>query len=410
MRRYLSILAGALVAGGAVLLSTACSRTEAVETPSGTPSTPTVAVAKASVGDLSRGMVLTAEFAPYQEIDVMAKVSGYVKRINVDIGDRVHQGQVLATLEVPEMADDLTKAAAAVDRNSADVAHARDELQRAESAHDMAHLSHMRLAAVLKTRPGLVAQQEIDDAHSRDLVAEAQVSAAKSALAATQEQVKVSQADHARYQTLYNYAVVTAPFDGVITRRFADTGSMIQAGTASQTQAMPVVRLSQNSLLRLVLPVPESAVSQVRVGQAVEVRVPSLKRAFSGRVARFADKLQLGTRTMPTEVDVPNPRLILIPGMYAEVDLQLQNHVQALSVPMTAIGGPEGRPTVYLVSGQGTIEERAVKTGLETASRVEILSGLSAGDLVVIGNRSQLKPGDAVRPKLTELAAAKGEN
>ena len=158
---------------------------------------------------------------------------------------------------------------------------------------------------------------------ARTWSAEAQVAAAKSALAAAEEQVNVNSADTQKVKTLMEYTRVTAPFAGVITKRYADTGSMIQAGTASQTQAMPVVRLSENSLLRLILPVPESAVPTVHIGQQVEVRVPTLNRSFPGRVARFADKLSPATRTMDTEVDVPNPSLVLMPGMYAEVDLTL---------------------------------------------------------------------------------------
>ncbi len=120
----------------------------------------------------------------------------------------------------------------------------------------MTHLSYTRLDAVSKQRPGLVAQQEVDDVHSKDLVAEAQVSAASSAVEAAKEQVDVNKADVARINTMFEYTSVTAPFDGVITKRYADTGSMIQAGTASQTQAMPLVRLAQNGRLRLTLPVP----------------------------------------------------------------------------------------------------------------------------------------------------------
>ena len=280
----------------------------------------------------------------------MAKVAGYVKRINVDIGDRVRQGQLLAVLEVPEMADDLTRAEAAIQRHTADVARARDELRRAQSAHEMAHLSYTRLAAVLESKPGLVAQQEIDDAHSRDLVAEAQVSAAQSALTASQQQVKESQADQGRLKTMFNYTMVTAPFSGVITKRYADTGSMIQAGTASQTQAMPLVRLSENALLRLILPVPESFVPHVRNGESVEVNVPSLGRTFAGKVARFADKVQTDTRTMPTEIDVQNPQLVLVPGMYAEVHLTIDERKDTLAVPVTAVSSADGRATV--VRGQ----------------------------------------------------------
>jgi len=156
------------------------------------------------------------------------------------------------------MADDMRRASAALDRSHAEVARAKDEQQRAESAHELAHLSFQRLSGVAAKRPGLIAQQEIDDARTKDLVAEAQVSAAKSALAAASQQVAVNKAEKEKVRTLLDYTRVTAPFAGVITRRYADTGSMIQAGTASQTQAMPVVRLSENSKLRLILPVPES--------------------------------------------------------------------------------------------------------------------------------------------------------
>src|SRR5437899_4527931 len=119
----------------------------------------------------------------------MGKVSGYVKEIKVDVGDRVQQGQLLATLEIPEMADDLARARASVERSSAEVARARDEIQRAESAHQIAHLAFERLAEVSQQRPGLVAQQEIDDAHGKDLVAEAQIAAAKSSSLAAMQQV-----------------------------------------------------------------------------------------------------------------------------------------------------------------------------------------------------------------------------
>jgi multidrug efflux pump subunit AcrA (membrane-fusion protein) len=169
---------------------------------------PTIAVVKASTEDLSHGLVLTAEFRPYQEVDVMAKVAGFVKEINVDIGDRVGQGQLLATLEIPEMDDDLRRADAAVVRARAEVTRAQDEQRRAESAYNIAHLSFERISAVSEKKPGLVAQQDIDEAKSRDLVADAQVSAAKSALAAAREQVNVNLADMQRVKTLMEYTRV----------------------------------------------------------------------------------------------------------------------------------------------------------------------------------------------------------
>jgi RND family efflux transporter MFP subunit len=400
-----------LLAGFGSLLLSSCGRNKDAEASAATASEiPTVAVAKAATADLSRDLILTAEFKPYQEVDVMAKVSGYVKEIRVDVGDRVKEGDLLATLEVPEMADDLRKSQAGVRHSQSEVARAQDEIARAKSAHDIAHLSYNRLLQASLKKPGLIAQQEIDDAQSKDLVAEAQLAAANSSLAAAGQQVDVDQSSTARVQTMIDYQRVTAPFTGVVTKRYADKGSMIQAGTASQTQAMPVVRLSENGLLRLILPVPESVVPTVHIGQQVEVRVPTLNRAFPGKVARFSDKVAYQTRTMDTEVDVPNPSLVLIPGMYAEVNLTLARHSAVIAVPVMAIDqdAAGGSGSVMVINPNNRVEVRHVALGLETANRVEIRSGLNDGDMVVLTGRASLKAGQEVRPKVTAMAAAAG--
>lgn len=404
-RNHTFALAGAALL---VVLSTSCSRATAVAgSPQEASDPPTVAVAKASRTDLSSSVMLTAEFEPFQEIDVMAKVSGYIRGIKVDIGDRVKAGQLLATLEVPEMQDDLNRAAASIDEANAELAAARDELQRAQSAHDMAHLSYSRILDVSKREPGLVPQQDVDEAHSRDLVAEAQVSGAKSRIAACEQRIRVSQAEQARFKTLYQYAVITAPFAGVVTKRYANEGALIQAGTSSQTQAMPVIRLSENGLLRLSLPVPESAVPSVHLGQPVDVRVSALNRTFPGHVARFADKLDEATRTMKTEVDVPNPALELVPGMYADVDLVMEERKNVLSVPVEALDISGGSNQIFVVRTSGVIAIIPVRTGIEGADRVEIRSqDLSDGDDVVIGSRAGLRDGMKVQPKIITLASA----
>jgi RND family efflux transporter MFP subunit len=402
-----------------LLVSSCGSKKDVQATASATPEIPTVAVAKVATADLSRDLILTAEFKPFQEVDVMAKVSGYVKEIRVDVGDRVREGDLLATLEVPEMADDLRKSEAGVRHSQSEVARAQDEIARAKSAHDIAHLSYNRLFQASQKRPGLIAQQEIDDAQSKDLVAEAQLAAANSALAAAGQQVDADQSSTARVQTMIDYERVTAPFTGVVTKRYADKGSMIQAGTASQTQAMPVVRLSENGLLRLILPVPESAVPTIHIGQQVEVRVPALSRAFPGKVARFVDKLSLETRTMDTEVDVPNADLVLIPGMYAEVTLTLSRRNSVLTIPITAVdvdaeAAPENTASdspaagrVMVITPTSRVEVRKIDLGLETANRVEVRSGLNDGDMVVIGSRSGLQPGEEVKPQVTAMAGSK---
>jgi RND family efflux transporter MFP subunit len=370
----------------------------------------TVAVARVERKDLSQALTLAAEFRPFQEIDLHAKVAGYVKEINVDVGDRVKQGQVIATLEIPEFKSDMLQAEATKRRSISDVARARSELQRAQSVYDAAKLTHSRLSTVGKARPNLLAQQEIDDALSRLQVAEAQLNAAKAAIAVAEEQVRVQEANEERVKTLSSYAVISAPFAGVITKRNADKGALIQQGTSSQTQAMPVVRLSQIDHLRLVLPVPESVVPRIRLGRIVKVKVPSLNQAFDGKVSRFAEKVDTATRTMETEVDVPNQRLILKPGMYAYADLELEQKANAITAPVQAVSRKGSKATVMLVNSQKRLELREIVTGMETPDSIEVLSGLSADELIVIGNLSQLKPGQLVEPKERAIKVEKGED
>ena len=382
---------------GVIGCATACSRPQAETRVAA--DAPTVAVANVVRRDVSQVLTVAAEFRPYQEIDVHAKVAGYVKAINVDVGDRVKPGQLLAILEVPEMQDELQQDEAAVRRASEDVNRAKADVDRAESAHEVTHLAAVRLAGVSKERPQLIAQQDLDEAAGRDHQAEAEVSTAKAARAAADQQLAFARANQAKTQTLFDYARITAPFEGVITHRYADTGAMIQAGTSSQTQAMPLVRLSQNKLLRLIIPVPESAVSRIHDTAPVDVRVQSLGRTFAGTVARSADRVDADTRTMRVEVDVPNPALELVPGMYAEASIALEQEKGALTVPVQAIDREGDRAHVLVVGSDHRVEARDVRLGLESADRVAIAKGLGEGDLVIIGNRAQLKAGAFVSPK-----------
>ena len=392
----LTTIAMAAAIGPAALGSGACSRPRA----SAATERPTVPVVRIAGGDLAQTLTLAAEFRPYQEIEVHAKVAGYVKSINVDVGDRVGAGQLLAVLEIPELQDDMATDEASVKRSNEEVRRAEADLTRAESAHDVAHLGSTRLAAVMKQRPTLVAQQDIDEALGRDRVSEAQVATAKAAVAAAQEQLAVARANQNKTKTLFAYARITAPFAGVITHRYADTGAMIQAGTSSQSQAMPVVRLSQNTMLRLIIQVPESAVARIHVGAPVDVKVQALGRTFQGKVARFAERLNLDTRTMETEVDVPNPSLELVPGMYAYASITTDEARGVVIAPVQAIDRKDDRVSAMIVASDGTLQARPITIGLEAPDRVEVRSGLAAGDLVVIGSRAQLKAGAAVTPRV----------
>ena len=244
----------------------------------------------------------------------------------------------------------------------------------------------MRLLSVNKAHPNLVAQQDLDTAQANDMTTTAAIAAAK--------------ADVEKYKTMVGYTQITAPFDGVVTHRYADPGSLIQAGTASDTQAMPLVRVSDNYHLRLDFPVTVDYVKDVRLGDPVEVRVDSLDgKTFTAKISRFTHEVDDSTRTMITEVEVANPDLELVPGMYATVVLKVEKHLQTLAVPTEAVAG-EKSPTVYLVNSDNEIEERAIKLGLETPDKYEVLSGLQEGDRVVIGSRSGFQPGQKVDPKL----------
>jgi len=327
-------------------------------------------------------------------------VAGYIRAIHVDVGDRVHQGEVLAILEVPELRAELHGTDAAARRSQDAVRRAKSDLQRAQSVHDAAHLNYSRLKDASATRPGIIAQQELDNAEAKDKESEAQISAAEAALSEAENQLGVAVASQQQYTALADYTNIIAPFDGVVTKRYADTGALVQAGTSSNTQAMPVVRVAETDVFRLILPVPESAVPQVNLGSIVQVRVPALKRSFEGKVARFADAVDQDTRTMHTEVDVRNPNRSLVQGMYAEINLTLEKKDNALAIPIQAVNRNGSQATVLVVNAQDRIEEREVRLGMEGADEIEVLAGLNPMDRVVIGSRSEFRPGDRVSPRV----------
>ena len=349
------------------------------------------AVAIAEKHSLSNTVTLSGEFRPFQEVDVHAKIAGYIRVIHVDVGDHVR--------EVPELKAELQGSDAAVRRSKDAVRRANSDLQRAQSVHEASHLNFSRLKDASATHPGIIAQQELDDAEAKDKEAEAQISADEAALSEAENQLDVAIANQQQFTAMTDYTNIIAPFDGVVTKRYADTGALVQAGTSSSTQAMPVVRVAETDVCRLILPVPESAVPQVHLGSTVQVRVQALNRTFEGKVARFADAVDQETRTMHTEVDVKNTNQTLIQGMYAEISLVLAHKDAALTIPLQAVVRNGSEATVLVVNAQNRLEERRIQLGLESNNRVEVLSGLKEGDRVLIGSRSEYRVGDQVEPK-----------
>ncbi len=364
---------------------------------------PAATVAPVARGSIVHTLSLAGQFQPYQVVDVHAKVSGYIQHIYVDIGDKVHQGQVLAILEVPELDAQLKGTVADLARSKDEIVRAQHEVVRAESEHAALHADFKRLSQAAAAQPGLIAQQELDDAQAKDLASEAQVDAAKSALSAAQQQSASSDANHERVSALNDYTKVTAPLDGVIIWRYADTGALIQAGTSSDTQSLPVVKLSESGLLRLRLPVPEDAVSFIHEGATVDVHVDAVHRVFVGKVVRFTRNVSLATRTMETEIDVENKDLSLTPGMYANTNIQLERHDNVLTIPEPAVIQDGDQTSVMVVDKDNRVQLRKIVVGLKGSNHVEVKSGLAEGDLVITGAQTNFQAGETVKPKIEQM-------
>jgi RND family efflux transporter MFP subunit len=364
---------------------------------------PRAPIAVVKRGEIANTLSVAGEFYPYQEVEIHAKVAGYIKKIAVDIGDRVRAGQTLAVLEIPELSAQVQGAEASVRHSQEEITRAKNEVARAEADHQALHAACERLQKAAAARPGLVAQQEIDDSVAKDRASEAQVEAAKSALAAAQQQLDVSKAGRSQVSAMWDYAHIVAPFDGVVTWRYADTGALVQAGT-SNASAQPVVKLADVNVLRLRVPVPESLAASIYEGSRADVTVQATKEHFPARVARFTDSLDRSTRTMQVEFDIPNKDHHLAAGMYADVSLQVENKAHALTIPVQALLHSGDRSSVLALDADNHVTIRPVDIGIQEPSRVEVTSGLREGDRVVVGNLSAYHDGEAVDPKLSTFA------
>jgi RND family efflux transporter MFP subunit len=367
------------------------------------------AVVAVTRGNLANSLTVAGQFQPYQQVDLHAKVSGYIRWIKVDIGDRVRQGEVLAVLEVPELQNQVEGAQAEVRHSQSDITRAQSEVVSAESTYSAVHAEYTRLEEASKERPGLIAEQELDDARAKDQEAAAQVGVAKASLNAMQQQLGVSRATRSRLETMSGYEQIIAPFTGVVTKRYADTGTLIQAGQDNNTQTLPVVQVAESDLLRLRMPVPESDVPYIQVGGDVQVKVNATGHTFTGKIIRFSRALDTNTRTMLTEVDVPNRDLSLSPGMYAETTIQLLQKNDALILPAQAVVQSGDQSYVLVVDAANHVEKRNVTLGIQTSNRVEITSGLQAGDNVIASGQTGYQPGEVVSPHAAFIPTAAQE-
>lgn len=367
---------------------------------------PAARVAVAQLGDISHMLTLAGQFQAYQTIDVHPKVSGYMRKINVDIGDVVKEGETVATLEVPELKAQLQQTVFQVDQSREEINRAQHEISRAEAQHRALHEQYVRLQQAGQAQPGLIAQQELDNARAGDLSAEAQVDSAKAALAAARQRLGAAQADSQRVQALHNYTNVVAPIAGVVVWRYADTGALIQGGTNSNSQDLPIVRLSQSTLLRLRLPVPEDDVRYVHIGDMVTVRVDAVNRSLTGKIVRFTRDINFETHTMETEIDVDNKDLSLSPGMYANAMLRLGHVENVVTIPIEAIVLQGRSHVVYALDSSNHVHIRPVEVGLEGSKLAEIKNGLQPGECVITGGQDQYQDGEQVSPAVAQEPAS----
>lgn len=351
---------------------------------------PVVGVAEVKRGAIHREVAFDAELRPYQEVEIHARVTGYLEALKVDAGDSVKEGQVVASLDVPELKIEIENALAGERRSKAEVA-------RAQAGYDEAHAAWTRIQKTSEAQPRLIAPQDLDAARAKDRTAAASLDAAIEAANVASSEVK-------KLRTMADYTQIVAPFAGVVTKRYTDPGALIQAGTSSGT--LPLVRLSENDRLRVAFPVSVSHVARIEVGAPVEIRIASMNRVAIGTVARISRKVETATRTMEAEVDLENADLSLIPGVYATALVQMERREDAVVVPVEAVSRDKsGAASVYVITREHRIENRAVTVGIETPARLEIVKGVEPGELVMIGSRTQTAPGQKVEPKLVETVA-----
>jgi RND family efflux transporter MFP subunit len=344
---------------------------------------PVVAVARVTRGDLRQTASFQAELRPFYSVDLHAKFPGFVRTLQVDIGSRVLKGAVLAVLDVPLLAEDMDRAKAALGRT-------REEIRRAEAASADAHLSSERLEAAAKSQPNLIARQNLDTARAGDLEAQA-------SLAGARQQAAAAEAELARLQTQDVERRVTAPFDGVVTRLFANPGDSLQGGLSPSGEARPLVRLAQLDPLRLCFPVSISYVDRVRPGDLVILLLDD-GRTLTNRISRVSGDLDMATRMMEAQADVANPDGLLTPGVYGRAVVSIGVQKGVLLAPVEAIHR-DTPPTALVVAPDGAVRRTVVKLGMESPNQVEVLEGLKEGELVVIGGGA--RAGGKVEPKIT---------
>lgn len=334
----------------------------------------TVQVAPATKGDISARMTVVGNLIGLQTVDIVPRTGGRLVTVNVQLGDAVRRGQLLAKIEDFEIVEQVKQAEASLEVARATIRQREADLKVAELNFDRSKNLYERQ---------LLAKQALDDAESRFLAAQAQLDLAKAQTMQTAARLEELQINLANTR-------IISPVDGFVGRRNIDPG----AWAAQNAPVMSVVDISR---LRLVANVVEKDLRMVNVGDPANVEVDAFPgEVFKGRIARVSPVLDPATRTAPMEVEIPNPDNRLKPGMYARVLLTIEERKDTTLVPKVAVVDFEGKRGVWLPEGENKARFAEVKLGLEDAERIEILAGLKPGDPVVTDGAASLRSGDTM--------------
>ena len=338
---------------------------------------------------VDRQLVLPASVEAFETTTLYSKVSGYLGRIDVDIGDRVTRDQLIATIEVPEIVDQLRQAEADLAASQADRVSAESELDSFKAQSRLHELTYQRTESVREEEPDVISQQAVDEARAEFEVARASVQVAQGRISQIESNVKQVEAEIDRLRTLIGFAEVRAPFGGIVTNRYVHTGALLQAATSSRT-VHGIVTIASLDRVRLHVDVPEFEVPYVQAGDPVVATLDSMpEMEFPGEVTRFAGVLDPSTRTMRTEIHLANPGWLLRPGMYGKARLTLEERSDAVTIPAGALRVDAAGSYVYRVV-DGRAKRTEVEAELRDGIKVEVTKGLSASERIVLSARGVL--------------------
>jgi RND family efflux transporter MFP subunit len=336
---------------------------------------PTVAVIHPATESAAEDLVLPGTMEAYVESPIYARTNGYLKKWYHDIGGRVQSGDLLADIDTPEVDHQLSQA--------------RADLNTSQANANLSKITAARYQELIKTDG--VSKQEVDNAVG-DL--EAKIATVKSA-----------EANVRRLEDLESFKHIYAPFGGVITRRSVDTGTLINAGNGGSSQQLFV--LSQTDPIRVYLSVPETYAPTIRAGLGAYLELTQFPgQRFQGKVVRTAEAIDTGTRTLLTEVDVPNHNTALLPGGYAQVHLQLNVAAARLAVPVNALLFRSEGLRAVVVDAHHRTRLKPLTIGRDYGTTLEVLQGLEANDWIVLNPADSLEDGQEVRVKEMPLNAA----